>query len=140
MVMADNPQPNNDSSSDQYARGLQAGCLLGCSPLIFLFLLVILMGGGSFFGGGSGKMDIPAPVPLPVIEPTAPVASLLPTPPRENTSPVYLGDDLSCVPELMIEAAEKATKEEWQQRKAHAVAAALQLNRSEEDGYLKALL
>jgi hypothetical protein len=40
----------------------------------------------------------------------------------------------------MLEAAERATTEEWRSRKAHAAAAALHLNAREEDGYLKALL
>jgi len=69
-----------------------------------------------------------------------PVAELLPTSPQPSRAPVYLGDDLSCVPELMLEAATKSTTDEWQRRKAQTAAAALHLNRKEEDGFLKALL
>src|SRR6516164_8320300 len=45
------------------------------------------------------------PSPLPTIDPNLPLASLLPKAPAENQKPVYLGDDLACVPELMLEAA-----------------------------------
>src|SRR5262249_43157853 len=64
----------------------------------------------------------------------------LPEPPRATRAPVYLGDDLSGVTELMLEAAPKLTTVEWGGRKAYTAAAALHLNSQEEDGFLKALL
>jgi hypothetical protein len=81
--------------------------------------------------------------PLPKIDPGTPLAGLLPTPPKLNQAPVYLGGDLAGVPELKLEAAppaEKLTTEQWTSRKAHAAAAALHLNGGEEDGFLKALV
>jgi hypothetical protein len=59
-----------------------------------------------------------------------------------NKAPVYLGNDLSCVPELMLEAVPKKqlTTAQWQKRKGLTAAAALHLNDKEEDGFLKALL
>jgi len=57
-----------------------------------------------------------------------------------DSAPVYLGEDLSGVRELMLEAAPQLTKEEWASRKARTAAAALHLNRKEQDGYLKAVI
>jgi hypothetical protein len=124
-----------------YDRGFRAGCLLGCSPLIALFILFILFMVGS--GGPFGIGDLPtadAPTPLPRIDPSITAAGLLPAPPPSSKPPVYLGDDLLCVPELMLEDARKATPDEWRSRKARAAAVALHLNSKEEDGFLKALL
>jgi hypothetical protein len=55
---------------------------------------------------------------------------------------VYLGEDLSRVPSLDLEAgpARPLTTEQWQKRKGRAVAAGLLLNDRAEDGYLKALV
>ena len=52
------------------------------------------------------------PLPLPQIDPTTPITDLLPTPPKASRASVYLGDDLSRVPELMLEDAPKATTDE----------------------------
>lgn len=137
-----------------YYRGFQMGWLLGLSPLILLLLGIVFINipwrGSSQdppMADGSFKLD-PRPVtgggpsapPLPRISPTRPVAELLPTPPQANRARIYLGDDLACVPEVMLEDAPELTTDQWKSRKAHAVAAALHLNRKEEDGYLKALL
>jgi hypothetical protein len=91
--------------------------------------------------GHEDGAEAPSPS-LPKIEPNAPLASLLPTPPKSNKAPVYVGDDLACVPELALEAvpAEELTTEQWKSRKALASAAALHLNGKEEDGFLKALV
>jgi hypothetical protein len=113
---------------------------LGCSPLILLFILLMIAILSSVGIQGTATVDGPSAVPLPRIDPTRSVADLLPTPPPSSKAPVYLGDDLSFVPELMLEAAPKLTTHEWRSRKARAAAAALHLNRNEEDGYLKALL
>jgi hypothetical protein len=85
---------------------------------------------------------IPVVQPLPTSDPSAPLASLLLPPPKANKAPVYVGDDLACVPELALEAlpAEELTTEQWRRRKALVSAAALHLNGKEEDGFLKALL
>jgi hypothetical protein len=123
-----------------YERGFQAGCLLGCSPLLFLFLLIIVVSIWSSSSQGPGMAEAPSALPLPRIDPTRSVLGLLPTPPQASKAPVYLGDDLSCVPELALEAAPKLTTDEWRSRKAQAAAAALHLNSKEEDGYLKAVL
>jgi hypothetical protein len=115
------------------------GLLVGCSPLIFLCLLVMLFGVlSTVFHTGAPTAVVPPA--LPRIDPTMPAAALLPTPPEVSKAPVYLGDDLSCVPELMLEAAPKSPTEDWRNRKAHVVAVALHLNNKEEDGFLKALL
>jgi hypothetical protein len=83
---------------------------------------------------------VPPAAPLPVIDPRAPLASLLPEPPKVRADQVYLGDDLSRVPELMLDDAAVARPGEWRVRKGRAAAAALHLNGKEEDGFLKALL
>jgi hypothetical protein len=84
----------------------------------------------------------PTAPPQPRIDPGTPLAVLLPRPPAVNRAPVYLGDDLAELPERMLEATprEQLTTEQWQSRKALASAAALHLNGTEEDGFLKALL
>jgi hypothetical protein len=135
MTTASSPSP------DGYDRGFKAGCLLGCSPLILLMVFLFACAGiwSSGFHGHEVTESPPA-IPLPRIDSTRAVAELLPTPPQASKAAVYLGDDLSCVPELMLEAAPKLTTGEWKCRKAQAAAAALHLNRKEEDGYLKALL
>jgi hypothetical protein len=89
-----------------------------------------------------GTIDLPDPPPLPKFDPRMPLDRLLPPPPKTTNTPVYLGDDLASVPELMLEAApaEALTTKQWQNRKGLAAAAALHLNGKEEDGFLKALL
>jgi hypothetical protein len=84
----------------------------------------------------------PEPKPLPKIDPRSPLKDLLPVPPAVKKAPVYLGEDLSRVPELAFEAApaKKLSTEQWTSKTGHAVAAALFLNGKEEDGYLKAAL
>jgi hypothetical protein len=79
-------------------------------------------------------------VRLPKIDPAAPLADLLPAPPKVARAPVYLGGDLSAVPELALEDFPKLTAGEWGERKAHTAAAALHLNGKDEDGFLKAVL
>lgn len=124
-----------------YDRGFQRGCLVGCSPIIFLFLLfvVVAIWGVATRRTHFGPNDRPSE-PLPPIDAARPAADLLPAPPRTDSAPVYLGAELSGVPELMLEAAPELTKEEWASRKARTAAAALHLNRHEPDGYLKAVL
>jgi hypothetical protein len=80
--------------------------------------------------------------PLPVIAADTALARLMPSAPAWGDTPVYVGDELSRVPDLRLEAAPDAPMSagQWQRRKGHAVAAALHLNAKEEDGYLKALL
>src|SRR5262245_48987858 len=117
-------------SPNPYNRGFLTGCLVGCSPLILLFCLIILAFIGSLSSPGSPTQETSA-LPLPGIDPTSPVAGLLPTPPQTNNTPVYLGDDLSCVPELLLEAAPRLTTDAWKRRKARATAVALHLNRKE---------
>jgi hypothetical protein len=111
---------------------------VGCSPLIVLFLLFIAV--NIRYGLDVSERDGTAPAPLPRIDPTTPVAKLLPAAPEVSKAPVYLGEDLTSVPELALENVSRATAEEWRDRKARAVVAALELNSKEEDGFLKALL
>src|SRR5262249_6778422 len=77
-------------------------------------------------------------LPLPTIDPKTPVKDLLPVAPKAKRAPVYLGEDLSRVPELHFEAApeKELTTERWQKRKGHTAAAALHLNGKHEDGFL----
>jgi hypothetical protein len=140
MVMAGVSSPGPNPPPEPFERGFKMGCLLGCSPLILLLIVSLVICSGTFFHEGPMKEAVPAARPLPPVDPTTPVASLLPTPPQTSKSPAYLGDDLSRVPELMIEATPKATTDEWRSRKARMAAVALDLNRKEEDGFLKALL
>jgi hypothetical protein len=84
-------------------------------------------------------MDSLPPEPLPQIDETQPPANLLPAAPKTDSAPVYLGEDLLSVPELMLEVAPQLTEEEWARRKARTAAAALYLNRKEQDGYIKAV-
>ena len=118
------------------------GLLLGCSPLILLFALFVLaiVSSRSGFIDNFGEDDGVDPITFPEIDLTKPLASLLPPAPKVRQDSVYLGEDLSCVPELMLESATKATTEEWRSRKAHVAALALHLNQKEEDGFLKAVL
>src|SRR5262245_5665021 len=126
-------------SSGSFARGV----LVGLSPLLllvfgacFIGLLASVVGPG----GGPPVADDPTAPPLPVIDPNTPLTSLLPESPAVSKAPVYLGDDLSAVPELTLEATPQMTRGAWRDRKAYTAAAALHLNEKEEDGYLKALL
>jgi hypothetical protein len=113
---------------------------------------VIVDGGGSSMGGWIGRIrieggsenvsSVPPPLALPDIDPTTPLAELLPEPPKCPNAPVYLGDDLTRVPELAFEAAPPRlhTTTEWLNRKGRHAAGALRLNAEKEDGYLKAML
>src|SRR5690349_8758028 len=138
--MASDPQR---PSRDPFVAGLVVGC---SSPLILLFLLcVVVCGGAVVVDRDREEKDARRerdrdPPSLPEIDPSTPAAGLLPEPPEAGAAPVYLGDDLACVPEVMLEAAPELTNAEWRRRKAHASAAALHLNGRREDGYLKALL
>jgi len=92
-----------------------------------------------------GAEPVPGATPLPKVDPATPLTKLLPTAPKTTKAPVYLGDDLTRVPEVMFEAAPtKADKEakldQWIKWKGWSAAAALHLNAKEEDGFLKALL
>jgi len=136
-------------------RGYIVGCLLGLSPLLLLLIVWLALDGRrdqalrqiqtphavreSVSFGSVAVVRQPS-VPLPDIDPATPAARLLPTPPQTSKAPVYLGEDLSGVPELMLEAESPATADEWISRKAHAAAAALHLDQKEKEGYLKALL
>ena len=131
------------------------GLLFGFCPLLTLVLLVVFAWassravspeevefsprGGFEFARDPEAFD-PTPTALPRIDPAMPVAGLLPAPPATRVAPVYLGDDLGCVPELMLEAATPATTQEWRGRKSRAAAAALHLNGKDDDGFLKAVL
>src|SRR5262245_52725141 len=47
--------------------------------------------------------DASSEAPLPAIDPATPLADLLPPPPKAGHAPVYLGGDLSAVPEVALE-------------------------------------
>jgi hypothetical protein len=83
-----------------------------------------------------------APKPLPTIDPKTPLKDLLPPAPAVKSEGLYLGQDLSRVPEVLFESApaKELTTEQWQERKGRTIAAALHLNSGTEDGFLKALL
>ena len=93
----------------------------------------------------SGEPD-PRVSPLPTIDPKTPLAKLLPVAPKANKTPVYLGDDLTLVPEVAFEAfptasaKEALTTPQWVERKAQTAAAVLHLNAKDDDGFLKALI
>ncbi len=80
-------------------------------------------------------------VELPSVPPDTSTHLLTPLTPSKKPA-VYLGDDLSRVPELSLEALPKgeAGIAVWRKRKGFMMAAALHLNAKEEDGYLKAVL
>jgi hypothetical protein len=80
--------------------------------------------------------------PLPTVDPETPLEQLLPTAPKWRRSPVYVGADLTRVPESKFEAAagRPGVPGQGEKRLAWTVAAALHLNQKEEDGYLKAML
>src|SRR5438552_703658 len=138
------------STSPPGRNSFTSGLLVGCSFALILFILLILFCGfhtsSSFYQGPTEREEKKAfedftekkvfedvvSLPLPQIDPTTPVADLLPSPPKTNKAPVYLGDDLSCVPELMLEATPKATTDEWKRRKAQTSAVALHLISLEE--------
>jgi hypothetical protein len=117
--------------------------MLGCSPLIVLFLLFLLVlsieGGGGFMRGVPAE-DAAISAPLPRIDAKAGTADLLPAAPQAGRAPVYVGDDLASVPEVMLEDSRAASAEEWRRRKAYNAAAALHLNGQKRDGFLEALL
>jgi hypothetical protein len=112
-----------------------------CSLMMMVLLLIALCATSVSPPGGFGEGVRAVSPPLPSIDPDTPLADLLPRPPQGNQAPLYVGDDLASVPELMLEAApaEQRTTEQWQQHKARAAAAALHLNGKEEDGFLEAL-
>jgi hypothetical protein len=125
--------------------GLAIGVLafLACFPVLLLLMLTL---GSAPVGPVVG---IPVPTrggfvpdapPLPMVGERAPLASLLPEPPKADRAPVYVGEDLSRVPELALEAGPGAMADHWRSRKARAMAAAVHLNKKEEDGFLKAVL
>jgi hypothetical protein len=122
-----------------YDRGFKTGCLLGCSPIILLLLLFLVATIWSAVTRRSHRTDIIRTEPLPPVDATQPASTLLPIPPKTDSAPLYLGDDLSHVPELMLESAPKLTREEWASRKARTAAAALHLNGKEQDAFLKAV-
>ncbi|MFO0845713.1 MAG: HEAT repeat domain-containing protein [Gemmataceae bacterium] len=120
---------------------LVAVLVLLAGPLLILWLAVrsvppssspvpVAIGGG-FLG---------APLAVATIDPQDPLAGLVPDPVRGNAAPVYLGDDLAGVPELVLETPSRARADEWRVRKGRTAAAALHLNKKEEDGFLKALV
>jgi hypothetical protein len=122
------------SRSDRFSYAI----LVACIPLVLVTFLVVA-------GWVLWRIDRPqgastAPPRLPRITPTATVAEMLPLAPAVSQAPVYLGDDLAAVPEVMLEAAAKATTEVWKKRKAQTAAGALHLNLFEEDGFLRNLL
>jgi hypothetical protein len=119
-----------------------SGLLVGFSPLIFLAVVAFIacVGAVLFDRDPRVKGDGPSAPSLPAIDPSTPAAGLLPAPPKADTARVYVGDDLACVPELMLEDAPELPGSEWRKRKALTSAAALHLNGKEEDGYVKAVL
>jgi hypothetical protein len=82
------------------------------------------------------------PPPLPAVAPRPGGGWPLPDAPAKAASPVYLGDDLGRVPEVMYEAqpASPLTAAQWRHRLGVSVAAALRHNAAKEDGLIKALL
>jgi hypothetical protein len=119
------------------------GLLLGFSPLILLFglgIMVVVLGSLSLDERAATPTRARVAIVLPSIDPTQPDETLLPTPPKVVRAPVYIGDNLSFVPTIALEAVPQLSKEEWKKRKASDVAAAIHLDRKVEDGYLKTLL
>src|SRR5262245_35641390 len=103
-MVSEPPRPSRDP--------FLTGLLLGCSPMILLSVVAFIacLGAVAFDRGSREKEDGPRPPPLPVIDPSTPIAGLLPEPPETDLAPVYVGDDLTCVPEVMLEAAPELTK------------------------------
>jgi hypothetical protein len=119
--------------------------LVALAILVWPATVLLLTLGAAFTAptfDGVEDVGATAPPALPKIDPGAPLASLLPAPPKAEHAPVYLGDDLAGVPELGLEAAPEGhlTTGQWKSRKAHGAAAALHLNGRKEDGFLLALL
>ncbi len=142
--MSNGTPPAVNVSSDPYQRGFHTGCLIGCAPLILLFVGGLVLTSGVFYHfsdfDDGAPVESSAEVALPEFSETTTVESLLPKPPKPHTAPVYIGEDLSCVPLLSLESGESAATEDWKNRKAHTVAAALHLNQKVQDGYLKLVL
>jgi hypothetical protein len=68
---------------------------------------------------------------------------LLPAAPKsQKRSPIYLGDDLAKVPQLLFEAppAKERSTKEWTAHVGHALAKADHLNGRTKDGFVKALI
>jgi hypothetical protein len=142
-MAGDPPSPPPQRSS--FARGLLVGCFTPPALLVVVVVGVALYegagpSGNSLDAWSAGTANTAPPPPLPRIDPDAPAAALLPAAPKAGKAPVYLGEDLACVPELALEDAAEAPNGEWRRRRAHTAAAALHLNGMEEDGFLKALL
>src|SRR5262249_45324901 len=77
------------------------------------------------------------------IKRATPVKDLRPGAPKARTAyPVYLGDDLSKVPELVFEAppASKLSTKMWTKRIGHNLAKADHLNGRRRDGFVKSLI
>jgi hypothetical protein len=92
---------------------------------------------GSGVGGGSGRQRV-EPFSF-TVEPGTPVKELLPTPPKvEKVRPVT-GDDLTKVPEVQFQAP-LAKDTDTLQQTAIQLAKINHVNRSETDGFLKALV
>src|SRR5262245_9771998 len=102
MVMAavtpTSPQPHPES----FDRGFKVGCLIGCSPLILLGLVFVLMCAGAGFHQSPVGTGARPDVQLPRFDVDTPAAALLPVPPERTEASVYVGLDLSQVPELTL--------------------------------------
>jgi hypothetical protein len=128
------------SDSSSCRRLFLCGALVGFSPMMLLLFVGCCVYMASSDHDRTDEVTDPAPSSLPKIDPGAPVAELLPTPPKWSKAPVYLGEDLAGVPEVILEDTPPGTAKDWGKHKAHTAAAALHLNNKEEDGFLKALL
>src|SRR5262245_9671105 len=96
-VMAGDPPPPRRSS---FASGLLVGCCVPPAAMFVLFLLFLLFSGPTFTVKSTEALT---PATLPRVEPGTPAAGLLPAAPKAERAPVYVGDDLACVPELALE-------------------------------------
>ena len=73
VMASDSPPPPEQSD-----RVYQVGCLLGCSSLILLFILIVMLSPiGPLFTEGRPEVEAPVPLQLPRIDPGTPVAGLL---------------------------------------------------------------
>jgi hypothetical protein len=76
------------------------------------------------------------------IKPRTPVKGLLPAAPKGKPAPVYVGDDLTRVTEIVLEAppSSKLSKKAWTKRIGHNMAKVDHLNNRRKDGFIKALV
>jgi hypothetical protein len=118
-------------------RGFAALGVLTALVIGWAFCMVL-----AFTDWSDRSRERPPLVSLPDVAPDTPAERLLPSPPKWDRPAVYVGDNLESVPLVRFEAEQgpSPTLEQWQQRTAWTVAAALHLNAKEQDGFLKAML